>query len=66
MENSKVIVPPIKCCPWQEAFDGATENDYIYLDPPYIGRDTSYVGEWSEDEAIQLLSHIPSLYGSSN
>lgn len=42
------------CCPWQEAFDYADEDDYIYLDPPYIGRDTSYVGEWTESEAIQL------------
>lgn len=43
-----------KCCPWQEAFKNATKSDYIYLDPPYIGRDTSYVGEWLEEEAIQL------------
>lgn len=42
------------CCPWQNAFDDVNENDYIYLDPPYIGRDTSYVGEWPESEAIQL------------
>ena len=46
-----------KCCSWQEAFDGATEDDYIYLDPPYIGRDTSYVGEWPEEEAIQLAEY---------
>lgn len=43
-----------KHCSWQEAFENATEDDYIYLDPPYIGRDTSYVGEWPESEAIQL------------
>ena len=34
-----------KCSSWQGIFAYATENDYIYLDPPYIGRDTSYVGE---------------------
>ena len=39
---------------WQDIFSYATENDYIYIDPPYIGRDTSYVGEWPEEEAIQL------------
>jgi DNA adenine methylase len=43
-----------ECCPWQDAFKGVTERDYIYLDPPYIGRDTSYVGEWPEEEAISL------------
>jgi len=42
------------CCPWQETFSYATDIDYIYLDPPYIGRDTSYVGEWPEEEAIAL------------
>lgn len=50
------------CMPWQEAISQAKENDYIYLDPPYIGRDTSYVGEWPESEAVQLakLAHEPS------
>lgn len=37
------------CQPWQETFVNAKPNDYIYLDPPYIGRDTSYVGEWPEE-----------------
>ena len=49
-----------RCCPWQEAFDVAKENDYIYLDPPYIGRDTSYVGEWPEEEAVQLAEYAHS------
>lgn len=43
-----------RCCSWQDAFAEATDNSLIYLDPPYIGRDTSYVGEWPESEAIQL------------
>ena len=41
-------------CPWRETMLMAEEGDYIYLDPPYIGRDTSYVGEWPETEAIDL------------
>lgn len=45
------------CGPWQEAFSGVSENDYIYLDPPYIGRDTSYVGEWTESDAIALAEY---------
>ena len=49
-----------KHCSWQEAFMDAKENDYIYLDPPYIGRDTSYVGEWPESEAIQLAEYAHS------
>lgn len=46
-----------RCASWQEAFKEATESDYIYLDPPYIGRDTTYVGEWSEAEAVQLSEY---------
>lgn len=45
------------CSLWQEAFCGVSENDYIYLDPPYIGRDTSYVGEWTESDAIALAEY---------
>lgn len=44
-------------CSWQETFDRAKKGDFIYLDPPYIGRDTSYVGEWPEDEAISLAMY---------
>ena len=42
------------CCNWQETMKMAKKGDYVYLDPPYIGRDTSYVGEWPEEEAIEL------------
>lgn len=45
------------CCPWQEPFAKAVASDYIYLDPPYIGRDTSYVGEWSEEDAVSLARY---------
>ena len=43
-----------ECCSWQKTFEYASENDYIYLDPPYIGRDTSFVGEWPVEAAISL------------
>ena len=42
---------------WEDAFASASESDYIYLDPPYIGRDTSYVGEWSEEDAVSLAKY---------
>lgn len=35
----------------------AGKGDCIYLDPPYIGRDTNYVGEWSESEAEALADY---------
>ena len=42
------------CAPWQAAFAHAGDSDLLYLDPPYIGRDTSYVGEWNEADADDL------------
>ena len=46
-------------CDWQTTMKRATQKDYVYLDPPYIGRDTSYVGEWPQSEADELadLAH---------
>ena len=41
-------------CDWRETMLKAKKGDFIYLDPPYIGRDTSYVGEWSVQDAIDL------------
>lgn len=45
------------CQPWQDTVKMARRNDFIYLDPPYIGRDTSYVGEWPEKEAEALAEY---------
>ena len=41
----------------RETMMAAKEGDYIYLDPPYIGRDTSYVGEWPEEDAVDLAAY---------
>lgn len=45
------------CAPWQETLQQAREGDCVYLDPPYIGRDTSYVGEWTEEDAVLLAEY---------
>lgn len=45
------------CCDWRNSMEKAQTNDFVYLDPPYIGRDTSYVGEWPEAEAIALSEY---------
>jgi DNA adenine methylase len=39
---------------WQETMAQAGEGDFVYLDPPYIGRHTDYYGQWSEADAVEL------------
>lgn len=39
---------------WEDAFSEATERDFIYMDPPYIGRHTDFYDRWSEEDATKL------------
>ena len=39
---------------YKETILKATPNDFIYLDPPYIGRDTNYYNKWDETDALAL------------
>lgn len=39
---------------WRNALKNLTEDDFVYLDPPYIGRHTDYYQQWSEDDAADL------------
>ena len=53
---------------WRETLSRAAENDFIYIDPPYIGRHTDYYNNWQEDEADALatvLQTIPSGFAYS-
>jgi len=40
--------------PWEEVFSEAGPNDFVYLDPPYIGRHTNYINDWPDSEAVYL------------
>ena len=39
---------------WRETLSRALEDDFTYLDPPYIGRHTDYFGQWSDQDARDL------------
>jgi len=39
---------------WRDTLAETTDDDFIYFDPPYIGRNTGYIGEWEEDKAAEL------------
>lgn len=39
---------------WREVLEDVSEDDFVYLDPPYIGRHTNYYQQWSENDALDL------------
>lgn len=39
---------------WRETIAAAGPEDFIYLDPPYIGRNADYFSQWSDHEATSL------------
>jgi DNA adenine methylase len=43
-----------RVAPWSNILVEAQPNDFVYLDPPYIGRHTDYFNAWAENEAIAL------------
>ncbi|WP_198409851.1 DNA adenine methylase [Thiomonas arsenitoxydans] len=50
-----------KCQPWRETLAQASADDFVYLDPPYIGRHADYYNKWSEQEADELSDAIKAL-----
>jgi len=43
---------------WQTVMAEATAADFVYLDPPYVGRHTDYYDSWSEHDADTLASYL--------
>jgi len=39
---------------WKGTVAEARSDDFVYMDPPYIGRHTGYFNSWTLDEAEQL------------
>jgi DNA adenine methylase len=53
-ENDWVFV----CCSFEETIAKAGTEDFIYCDPPYIGRHVDYYDSWDEDHEIALRNAL--------
>ena len=49
--------------PWQETLAQAAPNDFVYLNPPYIGRTADYFNCWDIEEAENLAETTRRLPG---
>jgi len=43
---------------WRDVLNLTNDNDFVYLDPPYIGRNTDYFSKWNEHDAEELASTV--------
>lgn len=46
---------------WRETVSNLRADDFVYLDPPYIGRYADYFNQWSEEDANELATIIQGL-----
>lgn len=50
-----------KCQDWKETLAEVGVADFVYIDPPYVGRHTDYYNQWSDKEAVALAEAIKAL-----
>jgi DNA adenine methylase len=43
------------CQDFRETFSLVEESDFVYCDPPYVGRHTDYFNTWGENEETELF-----------
>lgn len=46
---------------WRECVSSAKANDFVYIDPPYIGRHVDYYNSWTDKDANDLAAITNSL-----
>lgn len=50
-----------KVQPWEATLMEIGVDDFVYLDPPYIGRHADYYNQWSEEHAKSLAASVRKL-----
>lgn len=46
----------IECCDWRTSLATAKSGDFVYVDPPYIGRHADYFNRWTSSDAEELAA----------
>jgi DNA adenine methylase len=46
---------------WEEILREAGPEDFVYCDPPYLGRHADYYNTWSEEDALLLARRVRDL-----
>ena len=44
------------CQDFRETLNGISEGDFVYCDPPYVGRHVDYFDSWNEENERQLFA----------
>lgn len=50
-----------KCQPWHQTLAEVRADDFVYMDPPYVGRYADYYNQWSDIDASSLANAIKRL-----
>ncbi len=53
---------------WRTSLQRIDADDFVYLDPPYVGRHTDYYNQWTHDETDELalaVKKLPSAWAYS-
>ncbi len=43
---------------WRETLGRARRDDFLYLDPPYVGRHADYYNQWTDEDAAELARSV--------
>ncbi len=49
------------CADWSETLSRANKNDFVYTDPPYVGRFADYFNQWSIHDSAKLETSLKNL-----